>query len=300
MRGQLRPHRRGARACPPPRARRGCSSVPSRSTRRVNERMPRTYSSSATVTVATSTGVSSISTRSAGRSETSWAAGRDARRPGSRSSTTPPRARADGLTMTRAVARRSVAPSARTARSARPSAIWVASAKRCSTASHTSSTEQAQIESWALLRSTSSQAASRSVPGQWSAGRNRADSGSASRSSARSARAAACFTSTRFDATPMRRLARAPERSSPRPAGQVLGGRAVHVLGERADVQLVPGVEGVGLGHHPAEPRLGHEVVGAVHPEDRARRAGRPAPPRTRRCGARSALASSGTSAPLP
>ncbi len=43
----------------------------------------------------------------------------------------------------------------------------------------------------------------------------RAHSGSAKRSRARSARAAARFTSTRFDATPMRTFALAPDRNSP-------------------------------------------------------------------------------------
>ena len=42
----------------------------------------------------------------------------------------------------------------------------------------------------------------------------------------------------------MSRLARAPERSSPRPAREALGGRAAHVLGERADAQLVVGRRG--------------------------------------------------------
>ena len=101
-------------------------------------------------------------------------------------------------------------------------------------------------------------------------GRNRAESGSARRSSVRSATAAACLMSTRFEATPIRRLALCPERSSPVHDGRPSVGRAVHVLGQRADVQLVAGVERVGLGHHAAEPRLGHQVVGAVHPEDRA------------------------------
>src|SRR3546814_3610812 len=44
--------------------------------------------------------------------------------------------------------------------------LLVASADRTRTASTTSSTEQAQIESWALLRTTSSHATSSSAPGQ--------------------------------------------------------------------------------------------------------------------------------------
>ena len=70
----------------------------------------------------------------------------------------------------------------------------------------------------------SDQANSRNGAGQASAGRNRADSGSASRSSDRSARAAACLTSTRLDPTPISRLDRAPERSSPCQAGRSIEG----------------------------------------------------------------------------
>ena len=54
------------------------------------------------------------------------------------------------------------------------------------------------------------------------------------------------------------------------PRRKPVRGSAAHVLGERADVELVAEVEVVRLGYHPAEPRLRHEVVGAVHPEDRA------------------------------
>ena len=69
------------------------------------------------------------------------------------------------------------------------------------------------------MRIISFHASASSASGQRSAGRNSADSGSARRSSERSAPAAACFTSTRFDATPISRLVRAPERSSPRHDG---------------------------------------------------------------------------------
>ena len=54
------------------------------------------------------------------------------------------------------------------------------------------------------------------------------------------------------------------------PRGQAVGGRrrrarpASRCAARRSS-------EVVGLGHHPPQPRLGHEVVGAVHPEDRAR-----------------------------
>ena len=93
----------------------------------------------------------------------------------------------------------------------------------------------------------------------------RAHSGSANRSRARSARAAALFTSTRFDATPMRTLALAPERSSPFHVLEPLGGGAGEVVGQCRDLEDVVVLERVGLGHHPPEPGLGLLVVGAVH-----------------------------------
>ncbi len=52
------------------------------------------------------------------------------------------------------------------------------------------------------------------------------------------------------------------------PRRQALGGGVLHVRGQRTDAQLVAQLEGVGLGHHLPEPRLGEEVVRAVHPED--------------------------------
>ena len=116
------------------------------------------------------------------------------------------------------------------ARSVRASAMSVDSEYRCSTASLTSSAEQPQIESWAALRITSSQATSRKAPGQSVAGSHRAASGSATRSSHRSARAAACFTSTRHEATPMSRLVRAPERSSPTQRGRSSRGDAARCV----------------------------------------------------------------------
>ena len=66
--------------------------------------------------------------------------------------------------------------------------IW---SKRWMTARPTSSTEHAQIESWAQLRITSSHAASRKRAGQRSAGRYSAHSGSAICSSARVVRISA-------------------------------------------------------------------------------------------------------------
>ena len=97
----------------------------------------------------------------------------------------------------------------------------------------------------------------------------RADSGSASRSSARSARAAACLTSTRFEATPMSRLARAPDRISPVHVGRPTDGRRGQVLGERGDVEAVVVGEPVGLGHDPPDVGLEALVVAAVHPQER-------------------------------
>ena len=154
-------------------------------------------------------------------------------------------------------------------RAVSPSAIRLASAYRTSTASTTSSAEQAQIESWAALRTTSVHASRSSAAGQRSESTKRADSGSAVRSSARSARAAACFTSTRLDVTPISRLARAPERSSPvhdgRPTVERWRGS-----GEGDDLQPMVDAEPVGFGHDPAQPGLGRLMVVAVHPQQRA------------------------------
>ena len=48
-------------------------------------------------------------------------------------------------------------------------------------------------------------------------------------------------------------------------AGQSLGGRAGQVAGERGDLEIEVVLQVVGLGHHPPEPGLGHQVVGPVH-----------------------------------
>ncbi len=85
----------------------------------------------------------------------------------------------------------------------------------------------------------------------------------------------------------MSRLARAPERSSPVHEGSPSVGAPAQVLGQRADVQLVAGIE-----RRWPRPRPGPATAGAGGGRCRSsrgsgRRAGRPAPPRTRRCGAR-------------
>ena len=124
------------------------------------------------------------------------------------------------------------------------------------------------MESWAALRIISVQARSTKAAGHDSGGRNSADSGSASRSMARSARAAACFTSTRLEPTPISRLERNPDRSSPRHSGSPSVGADRRYSGERADRQVELALGLVGLGHHPAQPRLGAQVVGAVHQQE--------------------------------
>jgi hypothetical protein len=55
------------------------------------------------------------------------------------------------------------------------------------------------------------------------------------------------------------------------PRGEVVGRRVLHVLREAHDPQLVFVLDRIGLCHHATEPRLRHEVVGAVHPQHRAR-----------------------------
>ena len=71
------------------------------------------------------------------------------------------------------------------------------------------------MESCAELRTISRQASSSRREGYAAGGWNSAASGSARRSSSRSASAPWRFTSTRFEVTPMSMLARKPERSSP-------------------------------------------------------------------------------------
>ena len=133
------------------------------------------------------------------------------------------------------------------------------------------------MESWAALRTTfPGHVEERAGPRPPGRGRARL-SGSARRSRDRSARAAACFTSTRLEPTPIRRFERDPDRSSPSTRGQALGGGPVQVFGQRGDAQVHPRIEPVGLVDHPAEPWLERLVVGAVHeqegipgPEERA------------------------------
>ena len=48
------------------------------------------------------------------------------------------------------------------------------------------------------------------------------------------------------------------------------------VRGQRGDLEPVVVLDSLASADHSAEPRLGHQVVGAVHPEDRVRRRVRP------------------------
>ena len=121
------------------------------------------------------------------------------------------------------------------------------------------------MESCAELRTISSQARSSRRSGYVAGAWNSAARGSARRSSSRSASAPWRFTSTRFDVTPMSMLAREPERSSPSHVRESLGRRAREVAGERGDLEVEVVLQLVGLGDHPAEPGLGHQVVRAVH-----------------------------------
>ena len=95
------------------------------------------------------------------------------------------------------------------------------------------------------------------------------------------------LTSTRFEVTPMSMLARAPERSSPCTRVRPSVRRAGQVVGERGHLEVEVVLQVVGLGHDPAEPGLGHQVVGAVHAQQVAdQELGRPRP-RCRWCGGR-------------
>ncbi len=201
------------------------SRSPSR--RRTSARSPSKVSSSSTsagcrkisrsTTRTASAATISWRTSSAGSSDSSCSPSAPPD-PGSSSSTTPPLVRADGLSTTAPTTAKDE-PKRSSVRSTTPAPMWRASAKRWTTAATTSSWEHAQIESWAEFRMTSSQARSSTRWGQSAAGVKRAARGSANCSSVRSATAAAAFTSVRFEATPMSRLARAPERSSPVHAG---------------------------------------------------------------------------------
>ena len=161
--------------------------------------------------------------------------------PGRSSSTTPPRVRADGLTTTGAGRRPAVGRSDPAARSARPSAIWRglgvavedgvdhlvgrAGADRV-VGGVADDLEPGHVE----------QAAG---PARRRAGTGRTAARPAARARARP-RPAACLTSTRLEATPMSRLARAPERSSPVHVGQAVGaGRPRTCSASERDAQLV-------------------------------------------------------------
>ena len=86
---------------------------------------------------------------------------------------------------------------------------------------------------------------------------NRAASGSARRSSSRSASAPRRLTSTRFEVTPMSMLARAPERSSPSTRVSPSAGGVGQVAGERGHLEVELVLQVVGLGHDPARARAG-------------------------------------------
>ncbi len=53
------------------------------------------------------------------------------------------------------------------------------------------------------------------------------------------------------------------------PFGQVVAGCVPEVVGQRGDAQVEVALYLVGFGHHPAQPGLGAEVVGAVHHQQR-------------------------------
>ncbi len=138
--------------------------------------------------------------------------------------------------------------------------------------------------------------------GHAASGRNRAESGSARRSRARSARADACFTSTRLEPTPISRLERNPERSSPGHSGSPSVGAEPQVVGERGDGQLELTLDLVGLGHHPPQPRL-RVAGGRSRSSAGAGPRGGGTPPNSSRWAwsrRTRALASSGRAAPLP
>ena len=192
--------------------------------------------------------------------------------------------------------------SAARASSARPSPIWRASAYRWSTASTTSSTEQAQIESWAALRIICVQATCRNGAGQSSAGRNRAESGSAIRSIDRSARAAACLTSTRLDADPHQQVRAGARAQLAVPFGQAGIGCARRDSrgGTRWSARTRPGS---GWPRPPPVPATAGAAGGRCRSSAAGgrRAGGRGRTPRRGSASRRtSALASSGRAAPFP
>ena len=261
------------------------SRSPSRS--RTSTRSPSTSSSSSiragcrkisrSTTMTASAAAISWSTSSAAVSDRSCSPSAGPA-PGRSSSTMPPRVRADGFTTTGA--RRHGQRVGEAAHRAADQALadlrglGVAVEHGVDTPRRS---EQAQIESWALLRITSSQARSSRRPGPVGGGRNRAASGSASRSSVRSATAAACFTSTGSTPTPMSRLARAPDRSSPAQWGRPSVGAAATCSASERMTQLVRRpASSLASGHHPAQPGLGQSGGRCRSSRGRARRAGRP------------------------
>ena len=137
------------------------------------------------------------------------------------------------------------------------SAICRDSSKRCSTASTTSSTEQAQIESWAELRITPSQASSRRRSGHRSGGREEGGErlGPALEGRARSTPRPA----SRRPGSRRRPSGRWPgPRSAARPASAP-GPRSARWPGtrQRGDLEAVVVLDGVGLGHRPGRGRAG-------------------------------------------
>ncbi len=118
----------------------------------------------------------------------------------------------------------------------------------------------------------------------------------------RSVIAAARRTSARFEATPIRRFARAPDLSSPCHVGSAVAWRVLEVRGQRRhlDVELV--LQRVRFRDHLPEEPLRSEVVGAVHDQDRGSSASMREPCASIHPCNRSSnpFASSGRTAPLP
>ncbi len=184
---------------------------------------------------------------------------------GSSSSTTSSRTYGEGLATTaapRGVAAR--AGSSASAARSRPSCS--ASAKRTRTCADTASAEHPQIESCAEFSITRRHASARNSSGH--SPPCSAASGSAYRSSHRSARAAAALMSIRADVTFIRTLARAPDRISP--VQVVGGGRAVRQRrAERRELDPDAVVLRVRALDDVDELRERLLVIGAVHREHR-------------------------------
>ena len=159
--------------------------------------------------------------------------GGPARSPGSASSTTPPRSTADGFTTTVEPAGASISVGQRGERVVGQRLADVA--RLLVAHSHRLDDFVVAARARRVVRAVQHQVApadvEQRVRDSAAAGRNSALSGSARRSSARSAAAAAWCTSTRFDATPISTLARAPERSSPHHVGSPSVGCAARYSG---------------------------------------------------------------------